>query len=119
MSGEYEAGLMPGNCPETRATHFARSSTVVLVLMAALPAGLGLLQQIIFSASTRAPAISSENAAATALTLGNQPLHSALEDGGKVTLGARGGVLALCSGALGAKPVARLNCATLSSTIQR
>ena len=119
MSGKYQVRLEPGARLEQRATHFARSGTIALVLIAALPAALGLLQPATFVASTRVPEIGGQNAAATAPALGNQPSNSALKIGGKKMLGANGEVLALCSGAPGEKPVVHLNCATLSSTIQR
>jgi len=119
MSDKYQVRLEPGIRLEQRATRFARSGTIALALMAALPAALGLLQHATFVASTRVLEIGSQNAAATAPALGNQPSHSALENGGKGMLGAKGDVLALCSGIPGAKPVVHLTCATLSSTIQR
>jgi hypothetical protein len=119
MSGKYQVRLEPGARLEQRATHFARSGTIALILMAALPAALGLLQHATFVASTRVPEIGGQNAAAPARALGNQPSHSTLENGGKGMLGAKGEVLALCSGVARAKPVVHLNCATLSSTIQR
>jgi len=89
MSDKYQVRLEPGIRLEQRATRFARSGTIALALMAALPAALGLLQHATFVASTRVLEIGSQNAAATAPALGNQPSHSALENGGKGMLARR------------------------------
>jgi hypothetical protein len=118
MSGKYQLRAEPGARFEQRATYFAWMGPIALVLMAALPAALSLLHAT-FVASARAPALSSQNAAATAPNSGNQRPKPALANGANAMLGVEGEVLALCSGTPGTKPVARLNCATLSSTIQR
>ncbi|HKQ11312.1 MAG TPA: hypothetical protein VJS85_08995 [Rhizomicrobium sp.] len=119
MSGEYGVGLTSGGRLDRRAVHFACSGTVALVLMAAIPAALGLLQQEIFDTSTRAAAVVRQNAAATARTLGNQPAERTLVDSVNAMPATQGGVLALCSGTSGAGSGARLKCTALASTIQR
>jgi len=118
MSDKYQGSVETGARLGHRATHFSHAGTIALVLMAALPAVLGLVHAS-FVDSTRAHAIRGQNAAATASELGNQSSNSVLSNGGKVTLGAKGEVLALCSGVSGAKPAARPSCTTLSLTISR
>ena len=119
MNGEYQARLELGPHLEQGAAHFAYSGIVALILIAAIPAALGLLQQAAFGISTRTAVISGQNAAATALTLGNQPPKPALAKSADAMLGAEGRILALCSGTPGAGPDARLKCTPLASTIQR
>jgi type IV secretory pathway TrbL component len=119
MNGEYQARLEPSPHLEQGAAHFAYSGIVALVFMAAIPAGLSLLQQAALGLSTRSPAISRQNAAATAFALGNQPPKPALAKNSDGVGGAKEDVLALCSGLSGANPHARLNCTPLVSTIQR
>lgn len=119
MGGEYDVGLTPGGRLDRRAVYFAYSGTVALLLMAAIPAALGLLQQDVFDTSTRAAAVGGQNAAATARALGNQPAEWTLADGVNAMPATRGDVLALCSGTSGAGSGARLKCTALASTIQR
>jgi len=119
MSGEYQVRLKPGPRLGQRAAHFAFPGTIVLVLLAAIPASLGLLQQATLSLSTASPAISGQNAAATAFALGNQPRKPALAKSAGSMRGAEEGVLALCSGISGTNSGAHLKCTTLASTIQR
>jgi len=119
MRGEYQVGWKPDTRFDQRAAHFAFSGTVILVLLAAIPAALGLLQQKAFDFLPAAAAVGGQNAAATAFALGNQPRKPALaRDAGSIQ-GAKEGVLALCSGTSGTRSGARLRCTTLASTIQR
>ncbi|HKU63463.1 MAG TPA: hypothetical protein VJQ06_00255 [Rhizomicrobium sp.] len=119
MRGEYDVGLAPGGRLDRGAVPFAHSGTIILVLMAAIPAALGLLQQEVFDASIRPVTFGGQNAAITARTLGNQPPERALADGVNAMPATQGGVLALCSGTSGAGSGARLKCTALASTIQR
>jgi hypothetical protein len=88
MSSEYRMEWESGARLERRAVHFIGSGTVALVLMAAIPAALGVLQQAVFGISTRAASVSGENAAATAFVLGNQPPKPALAENAGGMLGA-------------------------------
>jgi len=95
---------------ERRAVYFANSGTVALVLMAAIPAGLGLSQHAALSLSLHSPTISGQNAAATAAILGNQLPPPTLGDWVVVVSdGSSGGELVLCAGAAGAYSHVRLN----------
>ena len=119
MSGEYQVGVKPGSRLEQRAVHFAFSGTVILVLLATIPAGLGLLQQQAFDFSPAAAATGRQNAAATAVALGNQPRIPALAKNAGPLRGAKEGVLAPCSGTSVTSSGAGLRCTALASTIQR
>ena len=107
--------------PGIRFQRCARSSSYyglgVLILLAALPMTLGLLNEAVFSREAAITARSSQNVAAKAQSLGNQPLKPALAIG--AIRGAKGDLLAFCTGNSGARPGARLNCSSLDSTIQR
>jgi hypothetical protein len=88
-----------------------------LVLIAAIPVAFGLLQHFAFGNSAAFKTVGGQNAAAIALTLGNQPPNPALGNGANAISAAQGGVLALCSGSAGALTGTRPNCTI--STIQR
>ena len=101
------------------AKHAAYRSFIAPVLLAALPLTLGLLHDAVFLKAAVPAVPPGQNAAETALPLGNQPIEPALANGADAMRGAMGDVLALCSGISGATPGARPNCTALAFTIQR
>jgi len=119
MRVNWSETKLPGVRFPGRAKRFAYRRAIVLVFLAALPLTLGLVYEALFLKASRPAAGAEQNAAAPALTSGNQASKPALANGANAVRGAEGEVLALCSGASGAKLNARLSCTHLVSAIQR
>ena len=115
MGVEYSARQEPGIRFQRWPSSYYRLG--VLILLAALPMTLGLLYEAVFSREAGITARSGQNVAAKAQASGNQPSNPALAIG--AIRGAKGDLLAFCSGNSGARPGARLNCSSLGFTIQR
>jgi hypothetical protein len=115
----YHEGSPPVSGFEPLRGRFRHSRILVVLAMAAIPAALGILQQMSFGMMARPAAIGGENAAAAAYPSGNQAPNPALADSANVRSSAKGGLLALCSGTPGAIVNAQLNCTPLDATIQR
>jgi hypothetical protein len=97
---------------------FSHSGILAVLVIAAIPAALGTLQQLRFGIADRSVESGGENAAATAYASGNQPPKPALAHSANAPSAAKGDVLALCSGNSGAIPDTRLSCMSLPATIQ-
>jgi len=104
---------------ESGPENFTRSGILIVSVMAAVPAVLGLIQELRFDIAAHIAGTGGENAAAAAQASGNQPFEPALGDGVGAFSAAKGDILAICSGASSAIVNAPPNCSLFAAAIQR